>query len=122
MSTLTAKVTTKAKKVSGKKVPAKKATAKKVSQYVISVNNVNKALKNERKTLGGCIKTLLVFSKEIGMSTKDITALRFIQKDDNAFKAFKSTVRTSKYKGKDLGTYSPYYILQTLYKANKLNA
>lgn len=92
---------------------------KKVSNYSKNVLSINAKLKSERKSLGGCIKTLIAFSKEIDMSAKDIKTLRFIQKDKVAYVNFKKTVRTSKYKGKDLKTYSPFYVLQALYKSNK---
>lgn len=97
-----------------KKVVKKKAV--KETDYQKNVINVNRALKNERKSLGGCIKTLLMFNKEINMNPTQVKVLRFIQKDQEAYKGFKKIVRTSHYKGKDLGTYSPFYILQSLNK------
>jgi len=95
---------------------AKTAKVKVESIYTNQVLNVNKRLKSERKSLGGCIKTLLIFSKEIELDATRIKILRFVQKDQEAFRSFKKLVRTSKYKGKDLGTYSPFYVLQALNK------
>ena len=100
----------------GVKATVKKGKAKGETIYQNQVIGVNRALKTERKSLGGCIKTLLMFHKEIGLDTTRTKVLRFIQKDDAAFKSFKKIVRTSKYKGKDLGTYSPFYVLQALNK------
>tara|TARA_R110002073_G_scaffold144403_5_gene296512 strand:+ start:1234 stop:1593 length:360 start_codon:yes stop_codon:yes gene_type:complete len=91
----------------------------KVSDYQKNVLNVNKALKAQNKSLGGCIKLLIHFSKEIKLSAKTVKTLRFIQKDDKAFKTFKANVRTGQYKGKSTGTYSPFYVLQAIYKAEK---
>ncbi|AGO47921.1 hypothetical protein Phi40:1_gp056 [Cellulophaga phage phi40:1] len=91
-----------------------------VSSYQKNVNDVNKALKAEGKTLGGCVKMLLIFKKEINLSEPAIELLTFIRDDSDAFKKFKKTVRTSKYKGKDLGTYSAYYVLQTLHRTLKV--
>lgn len=99
---------------------AVKATVKskkgEVSAYQANVLNVNKALKTQRKTFGGCIKTLLMYGKEIGLSPRQIKVLRFVQKDKLAFDTFKSNTRTAHYKGEDLGTYSPFYVLQALNK------
>lgn len=100
----------------GVKATVKKGKAKGESVYQNQVINVNKALKAERKSLGGCIKTLLIFKKEIGLDAQRVKILTFITKDNDAFRSFKKIVRTSKYKGKDLGTYSPFYVLQALNK------
>ena len=101
----------------GKK--AKNATAKKVGQYQMQVLDINANLKTVRKSFGGCIKVLLTNSKEIGLTATQVKILRLTQKDIAKFKAFKATVRTSHYKGQDLGTYSPFYVLQALYKEIK---
>lgn len=115
------------KTIDVKTVKANKKTTKKVvkvSEYQTKVLGINSKLKVERKSLGGCIKTLLMFNKEIGLSNVQTKTLKFIQSDNEAYKTFKSTVRTSKSPktGNDLGTYSPFYVLQALYKAEKMNA
>ena len=96
---------------------SKKAVAKKPTAYQTNVLHANAELKNVRKSFGGCIKMLLSNAKEIGLNAQFVKVLRFIQKDDKAYSEFKATVRTSKYKGKDLGTYSPFYVLQALHRA-----
>jgi len=100
-------------KISTKNVKAEVKTGKNkgMTTYKSQVLEVNRALKRENKSLSGCIKFLLCFSKETGLDPNRIKILRFIQKDDAAFKSFKSIVRVSK-----SGNHSPFYILQTLNK------
>lgn len=79
--------------------------------YQSQVLGVNRALKAEQRTLGGCIKTLLLLGKDAGLDAQRIKILRFVQKDDAAYNSFKSLVRTSK-----KGNYCPFYVLQALNK------
>jgi hypothetical protein len=96
-----------------KKVKAVVKTGEKKGQgiYATQVLGVNRALKVETRSLGGCIKTLLNFSNEIGLDAQRVKVLRFVQKDNEAFKSFKGIVRISK-----AGNYSPFYVLQALNK------
>lgn len=92
-------------------VTIKKGKDKGLTPYKSQVLGVNRALKTENRSFGGCVKTLLGFSKEIGLDAQRVKILRFIQKDDSAFKSFKGLVRTSK-----TGNYCPFYVLQALNK------
>ena len=102
--------------IDAKKVKAVVKTGKNKGRtiYESQVIDVNKALKDVNKSFSGCVKMLLSNCKEIGLDAQRIEILRAVQKDTQIYKSFKALVRTSKYKGKDLGTYSPYYVLQTL--------
>lgn len=93
------------------KVEVKKGKDKGLTPYKSQVLNVNRALKVQNKSFGGCISMLLGFSKDIGLDAKRVKILRFVQKDDAAFKSFKGLVRTSKN-----GNYCPFYVLQALNK------
>ena len=88
------------------------AKVKKVSEYKSQVLGVNRALKVEQKSLGGCIKTLLFHAKDINLDARRVKMLKFFQDDNSAFKAFKSVVRISK-----AGNNSPFYVLQALNKS-----
>jgi hypothetical protein len=74
----------------------------KVLDYKVNVLNTNKALKQETKTLNGCIKLLKLLSKD----TKVLAQLDLIP-----FGTLKKKVRKSK-----AGNYSPFYLLQAVYK------
>jgi hypothetical protein len=114
MSTLTAE------KVAPKKSVAKKSVAKKVapkkvvkiSEYTKNVIHTNRALKTEYKTLGGCVKQLLFFKKEMGLSKSYITILNGINKDSAIYKQFAKSVRSSK-----SGNYAPFFVLQAIHKS-----
>lgn len=87
------------------------------SNYQINVLNVNKRLKDVQKSFGGCIRFLLSNQKEANLPSYMVKVLSAAQKDRAVYASLKKNTRTTKYKGKDLGTYSPFYLLQTLHKA-----
>ena len=80
---------------------------KTVSNYRVKVLDVNASLKKESKTLGGAIKLLKAL-------TEDETTLNAINSVD--FKKLKKVCRKSK-----KGNYSPFFILQALYKIGLTN-
>lgn len=90
---------------------AKNAKKKKPSEYKSQVLAVNSRLKTETKTVGGSIKMILLFAKETGIDARRTKLLRFLQKDDKAYKGFVGLVRKSKN-----GNYCPFYVLQALNK------
>ncbi len=79
----------------------------KTSNYRSSVLNVNANLKKESKTLGGAIKLLKALSE-------DETTLKALESVD--FKKLKKACRKSK-----KGNYSPFFVLQALYKLGLTN-
>lgn len=99
--------------VDTKKVNAKVKTGKDKGQtiYQSQVLGVNRALKTENKSLGGCIRMIISNAANIGLDKNRLEILKFISKDNDAFKIFKANVRTSK-----AGNYSPFYVLQTINK------
>lgn len=83
---------------------------KKVSTYKEHVLAVNKELKVQSKSLGGCRSILLTFASEIGLTPAHKKILQASKKQNN-YEILKKYVRTSKN-----GNYSPFYLLQALNK------
>lgn len=76
-----------------------------MSTYKKQVLDVNASLKKESKTLGGAIKMLKALSN-------DEQTLKRLNETD--FKVLKKKCRKSK-----SGNYSPFFVLQALYKISK---
>lgn len=108
---MSAKTKTKAKTV------VKTATTKKakVSQYKKQVLETNKALRTTHKTLGGCLKNMWFFRFEMKLTSGQIAVVKLLRSDDKAYKSFQTICRKSK-----AGNYSPFYVLQAMYKASKV--
>ena len=90
------------------------ANVKKVSDYKKQVLNTNAKLKSTHKTLGGCLKNMYHFTDEMGLNSKQKTEVQLLRKNHDLFKAFQKVCRKSKN-----GNYSPFYVLQAMYKAQK---
>ena len=105
--------TTKSKTV--KKVV--KSTTVKVSDYKKQVINSNAKLKSTHKTLGGCLKNMHHFSAEMGLTTSQKKVVKLLRGDGKAYKEFQKVCRKSK-----SGNYSPFFVLQAIYKASKVEA
>lgn len=93
---------------------AKKPTVK-VSAYKQNVLNTNKALKVECKSLGGALKILWMFREEIDMGERYAKIIHLIRNDKDVYHNFRQNCRVSK-----AGNYSPFYVLQAVYKMFKL--
>lgn len=78
---------------------------KTASEYKKQVLDVNANLKKESKTLGGAIKLLKALTDD-EQTLKSLEAIEF--------KVLKKKCRKSK-----SGNYSPFFVLQALYKINK---
>lgn len=115
------KTTKKAAKVSktnkAKKASAKKATVKTevlktkvVSEYSKKVLGVNSELKKQIRSLGGCRSVLITFQNEIGLTGNQKRLLKASKAKEN-YEILKPLVRISK-----AGNYSPFFLLQALYK------
>lgn len=78
---------------------------KTTSAYKKQVLDVNANLKKESKTLGGAIKLLKALTDD-EQTLKSLEAIEF--------KVLKKKCRKSK-----AGNYSPFFVLQALYKINK---
>ena len=90
----------------------------KVSAYKKQVLDTNKALKTTHKTLGGCLKNMWFFRDDMALTNAQISVIRLLRDDKKgklAYNEFKKVVRTSK-----SGNYSPFYVLQAMYKASKV--
>ena len=100
-----------------KKTVVKTATTKKtkVSQYKKQVLETNKALRTTHKTLGGCLKNMWFFRDDMKLSKAQTTVVKLLRSDDKAYKSFQNICRKSK-----AGNYSPFYVLQAIYKASKI--
>lgn len=98
------------------KTPTEKKS-KKVNEYRLQVLNPNAQLKAEFKTLGGCLKQMWFFRDEMNLTKGQIDTVRLLRKDDAAYKVFSQNCRTSK-----KGNYSPFFVLQAIYKAKKESA
>lgn len=118
----TAKETSK-KQTSKKQVakPRVKQTAKpKVKTDIYATNygkqvlTVNKELKKQSKSLGGCRSILLSLAGEIGLTPLHKSLLNKSKKQDN-YKIMLADVRFYK-KSDGSHSYSPFYLLQALYK------
>ncbi len=90
------------------------STTKKVSAYKLNVLNTNKALKQERKSLGGAVRILWLFREEIKLSKEYVQILSVIRENNEVYASFKENVRVSK-----AGNYSPFFVLQAIHKALK---
>lgn len=95
------------------KVATKKTTA--ISDYTKNVINTNKNLKNEFKTLGGCLKQLYFFKDEMQLNPVYVAIIKFLREDTKAYEEFKKVCRTSK-----KGNYAPFFVLQAIHKSQKL--
>jgi len=91
-----------------------KSKVVKVGEYKKQVLNTNAKLKNTHKTLGGCLKNMYHFSEEMGLTAAQKSVVKLLRKDGNAYKEFQKVCRKSK-----SGNYSPFFVLQTMYKASK---
>lgn len=84
------------------------------TKYGKQVLTVNKELKKQSKSLGGCRSILLTLANEIGLTPLHKTLLNKSKKAEN-YKLMLKDVRF--YKLKDGShSYSPFYLLQALYK------
>lgn len=93
------------------KVITKGANVKKeTGTYKIQVLGVNSELKKFNRSLGGCRSVLLNNSKEIGLTPLQVKILQATKKPE-VYKVLQEKVRTSKN-----GNYSPFYVLQAIYK------
>jgi hypothetical protein len=99
--------------VKGKKVVA--STTKKVSEYSKQVIATNKALRTTHKTLGGCLKNMWFFRDDMNLTHKQTAVVKLLRTDDKAYTAFQNVCRKSK-----TGSYSPFFVLQAIYKASKV--
>lgn len=94
----------------------KKVTVK-VSDYKKQVINSNAKLKSTHKTLGGCLKNMHHFSEEMGLTTSQKKVVKLLRGDGKAYAEFQKVCRKSK-----AGNYSPFFVLQAIYKASKVEA
>lgn len=82
--------------------------------YNVNVLSTNKRLKEESKKLGYCVKTLLRLADSIELHPTMLANLQAIDKDSELYKQAAENVRRTK-----LGNYSPFTLLQYLYKISK---
>lgn len=105
-------------KVSEKNATSKAKNSKKVvkvSEYSKQVIATNKALRSTHKTLGGCLKNMWFFRDDMQLNSKQIAVVKLLRSDDKAYTMFQSVCRKSK-----AGNYSPFFVLQAMYKASKV--
>lgn len=95
-----------------KTVTTKKAKA---SEYKLQVLETNKALRTTHKTLGGCLKNMWFFRDDMKLTAKQTAVVKLLRSDDKAYASFQTICRKSK-----SGNYSPFYVLQAIYKASKV--
>lgn len=84
-----------------------------LSAYQSNVLLTNLRLKAVNKSLGGCRAMLLNSANEIGLTPIQVKLLKASKEGEN-YRLLASLVRTSK-----AGNYSPFYLLQSLYKHEK---
>lgn len=94
-----------------------KTTTIKVSDYKKQVINSNAKLKITHKTLGGCLKNMWYFADDMGLTASQKTVVKLLRGDDKAYTEFQKVCRKSKG-----GNYSPFFVLQAIYKASKVEA
>ena len=99
---------TKANKTAKAAKATKKSNAP--TSYQKNVLAVNKELKRQNKSLGGCRSTLLNMAKEINLNPLFVKLLKDSKEAEN-YKVLQTFVRTSK-----AGNYCPFYVLQALNK------
>jgi len=90
------------------------ANVKKVSDYKKQVLNTNAKLKSTHKTLGGCLKNMHHFGVDMGLSASQKSTVKLLRGNHELYKEFQKVCRKSK-----SGNYSPFYVLQAMYKASK---
>ena len=90
------------------------ANVKKVSDYKKQVLNTNAKLKSTHKTLGGCLKNMHHFGIDMGLSASQKSTVKLLRGNHELYKEFQKVCRKSKN-----GNYSPFYVLQAMYKASK---
>lgn len=82
--------------------------------YKSDVLSVNKALKEESLKLGYCIKKLISLSDAIKLHPTMLANLQAINTDSEEYKKAVEKIKKTK-----SGNYSPFVLLQYLYKISK---
>ena len=90
------------------------ANVTKVSDYKKQVLNTNAKLKSTHKTLGGCLKNMHHFGIDMELSASQKSTVKLLRGNHELYKEFQKVCRKSKN-----GNYSPFYVLQAMYKASK---
>lgn len=94
-----------------------KSTTVKVSDYKKQVINSNAKLKSTHRTLGGCLKNMYHFADDMGLTASQKKVVKLLRGDGKAYAEFQKVCRKSK-----SGNYSPFFVLQAIYKASKVEA